>query len=101
MVPDDPESGMFCVYEGKHQAFWIVDPLATSNFGRYRLGEFDQLAPTHGLRPVHRMPCVHSLGAMTPRVFATSNLPFVAWPMYMVKRTGCWPRTITAVPPGA
>jgi hypothetical protein len=26
MVPDDPESGMFCVYDRKHQAFWMVDP---------------------------------------------------------------------------
>ena len=36
MVPDDPESGMFCVYDRKHQAFWMVDPVATSNFGGYR-----------------------------------------------------------------
>ncbi len=33
MVPDDPESGIFCVYDRKHQAFWMVDPVATSNFG--------------------------------------------------------------------
>jgi hypothetical protein len=36
MVPDDPESGMFCVYDRKHQAFWMVDPVAISNFGGYR-----------------------------------------------------------------
>ena len=33
MVPDDPESGIFCVYDRKHQAFWMADPVATSNFG--------------------------------------------------------------------
>jgi hypothetical protein len=33
MVPDDPESGIFCVYDRKHQAFWMVGPVATSNFG--------------------------------------------------------------------
>jgi hypothetical protein len=87
MVPDDPESGMFCVYDQKHQAFWTVDPVATSNFGGYRLDGFDQLAQRYGLRPCHRMPCLHSLGSMTPRFFATSNLPFVAWPMYMLRRT--------------
>jgi hypothetical protein len=48
MVPDDQESGMFCVYDRKHQAFWMLDPVATSNFGGYRLEEFDQLAQRMG-----------------------------------------------------
>jgi hypothetical protein len=51
MVPEGPESGMFYVYDRAHQAFWMVDPVATSNFGGYRLEEFEQLAQTHGLNP--------------------------------------------------
>ena len=56
MVPDDPESGMFYVYDRTHQAFWMVDPVATSNFGGYRLEEFEQLAQTHGLKALAQNP---------------------------------------------
>jgi hypothetical protein len=56
MVPDDPESGMFYVYDRAHQAFWMVDPVPTSNFGGYRLEEFEQLAQTHGLKALAQNP---------------------------------------------
>ncbi len=56
MVPDDPESGMFYVYDRTHQAFWMVDPLPASNFGGYRLEEFEQLAQTYGLRALAQNP---------------------------------------------
>jgi hypothetical protein len=56
MVPDDPESGMFYVYDRAHQVFWMVDPVATSNFGGYRLEEFEQLAQMHGLKALAQNP---------------------------------------------
>jgi hypothetical protein len=56
MVPDDPESGMFYVYDRTHQAFWMVDPVATPNFGGYRLDEFEQLAQIHGLKALAQDP---------------------------------------------
>jgi hypothetical protein len=56
MVPDDPESGMFYVYDRAQRAFWMVDPVTTSNFGGYRLEEFEQLAQTHGLKALAQNP---------------------------------------------
>ena len=56
MVPDDPESGMFYVYDRAHQAFWMVDPVVGANFGGYRLEEFEQLAQTHGLKALAQNP---------------------------------------------
>ena len=56
MVPDDPESGMFYVYDRTQQAFWMVDPVATSHFGGYRLEEFEQLAQMHGLKALAQNP---------------------------------------------
>ena len=56
MVPEDPESGMFYVYDRTHQAFWMVDPVAASNFGGYRLEEFEQLAQTYGLKGLAQNP---------------------------------------------
>ena len=56
MVPDDRESGMFYVYDRTHQAFWMVDPAATSNFGGYRLEQFEPLAQTHGLKALAQNP---------------------------------------------
>ena len=56
MVPEDPESGMFYVYDRTYQTFWMVDPKATSNFGGYRLEEFEQLAQTHGLKELAQNP---------------------------------------------
>ena len=56
MVPDDPESGIFYVYDRTHQAFWMVDPVPTSNFGGYRLEEFEHLAQTYGLKALAQNP---------------------------------------------
>jgi hypothetical protein len=56
MVPGDPESGMFYVYDRTHQAFWMVDPVATSNFGSYRLEEFEELVQTYGLKALAQNP---------------------------------------------
>jgi len=56
MVPDDPESGMFYVYDRAEQTFWMVDLAATSRFGGYRLDEFEQLAQLHGLKALAQNP---------------------------------------------
>jgi len=56
MVPGDPESGMFYVYDRTHQAFWMVDPAETSRFGGYRLEEFEALAQAYGLKALAQDP---------------------------------------------
>ena len=56
MVPGDPESGMFYVYDRAAQTFWMVDLAGTSSFGGYRLDEFEQLAQLHGLKALAQNP---------------------------------------------
>ena len=56
MVPDDPESGMFYVYDRTEQTFWMVDLAGTARFGGYRLDEFEQLAQLHGLKALAQNP---------------------------------------------
>jgi hypothetical protein len=56
MVPDDPESGMFYVYDRTQQAFWMVDLAETSRFGGYRLDEFEALAQVYGLKALAQDP---------------------------------------------
>ncbi len=56
MVPDDPESGMFYVYDRAEQCFWMVDVDGASRFGGYRLDEFEQLAQLHGLKALAQNP---------------------------------------------
>jgi hypothetical protein len=56
MVPDDPESGMFYVYDRAEQTFWMVDLFGTSRFGGYRLDDFEQLAQLHGLKALAQNP---------------------------------------------
>ena len=56
MVPGDPESGMFYVYDRSQQAFWMVDPAETSRFGGYRLDEFEALAQVYGLKALAQDP---------------------------------------------
>jgi hypothetical protein len=56
MVPGDPESGMFYVYDRAQQTFWMVDLAGTSRYGGYRLDEFEQLAQSHGLKALAQNP---------------------------------------------
>ena len=56
MVPDDPESGMFYVYDRAEQTFWMVDLAGTTRYGGYRLDEFEQLAQLHGLKALAQNP---------------------------------------------
>jgi len=56
MVPGDPESGMFYVYDRAGQTFWMVNLDDASSFGGYRLDEFDRLAQVHGLKALAQDP---------------------------------------------
>jgi hypothetical protein len=56
MVPDDPESGMFYVYDRAEQTLWMVDLAGTTRYGGYRLDEFEQLAQIHGLKALAQNP---------------------------------------------
>ena len=56
MVPGDPESGMFYIYDRAEQTFWMIDLAGTSRFGGYRLDEFEPLAQLHGLKALAQNP---------------------------------------------
>lgn len=56
MVPGDPESGMFYVYDRAQQTFWMVDLAGTSRYGGYRLDEFEELSQLHGLKRLAQNP---------------------------------------------
>jgi hypothetical protein len=56
MVPGDPESGMFYVYDRAHQTFWMVEPAGASRYGGYRLEEFEHLAQAYGLKALAQNP---------------------------------------------
>jgi len=56
MVPGDPESGMFYIYDRAQQTFWMVDLAATTQYGGYRLDEFEGLAQLHGLKALAQNP---------------------------------------------
>ena len=56
MVPDDPESGMFYIYDRGRRTFWMVDLADTVRYGGYRLEEFDQMAQVFGLKALARNP---------------------------------------------
>jgi hypothetical protein len=56
MVPGDPESGMFYVYDRAQQTFWMIDLAGTTRYGGYRLEEFEQLAQLHGLKVLAQDP---------------------------------------------
>jgi len=56
MVPDDPESGMFYIYDRARQTFWMVDPAEVPRYGGYRLEEFEQMAQVFGLKRLAQDP---------------------------------------------
>jgi len=56
MIPGDPESGMFYVYDRTDQTFWMVDLANASSFGGYPLDEFEHLAQVHGLKALAQNP---------------------------------------------
>jgi hypothetical protein len=56
MVPGDPESGAFYIYDRARRAFFLVDQAHTPQYGGYRLKEFDQMAEACGLKTLARNP---------------------------------------------
>jgi hypothetical protein len=56
MVPGDPESGAFYIYDRSRQAFFLVDHCQPRRYGGYRLEEFERLAEAFGLKALARNP---------------------------------------------
>ena len=56
MVPDDPESGMFYIYDRAGQRFFMVDLSEVDRYGGYRLDEFEQMAQVFGLKALAQNP---------------------------------------------
>ena len=56
MVPEDPESGMFYIYDRARQRFFMVDLTEVNRYGGYRLDEFEQMAQTFGLKALAQNP---------------------------------------------
>jgi hypothetical protein len=56
MVPGDPESGMFYIYDRRRQAFYMVDIADLPRWGGYREDEFDQMAQVFGLKALAADP---------------------------------------------
>jgi hypothetical protein len=56
MVPEDPESGMFYIYDRVRQRFFMVDLSEVDRYGGYRLEEFEQMAQVFGLKVLAQNP---------------------------------------------
>ena len=56
MVPEEPESGMFYIYDRARQTFFMVDLAEASRYGGYRLDEFDQMAQAFDLKALAQNP---------------------------------------------
>ena len=56
MVPEEPESGMFYIYDRARQTFFMVDPADVDRYGGYRLEEFEQMAQVFGLKALAQNP---------------------------------------------
>jgi len=56
MVPEDPESGMFYIYDRARQRFFMVDLAEVDRYGGYRLEEFEQMAQVFGLKALAQNP---------------------------------------------
>ena len=56
MVPEDPESGMFYIYDRARQRFFMVDLSEVDRYGGYRLEEFEQMAQVFGLKALAQNP---------------------------------------------
>ncbi len=56
MVPDDPESGLFYIYDRARRTFFMVDLAEVPRYGGYRLEEFEQMAQVFGLKALAQNP---------------------------------------------
>jgi hypothetical protein len=55
-VPDDPESGLFYLYDRSRSAFYLLALPVEGRFGGFREEEFDQLAQAFDLVTLARNP---------------------------------------------
>jgi hypothetical protein len=56
MVPEEPESGMFYIYDRARQTFFMVDLAEAGRYGGYRIEEFEHMAQTFGLKALAQNP---------------------------------------------
>ncbi len=56
MVPGQPESGMFHIYDRSSRSFFMVDPGEIDRYGGYREDEFEQMAQAYGLKALAQDP---------------------------------------------
>lgn len=56
VVPDQPESGMFYIFDRKTGSFWMADVAASNCWGGYREEDFDRYSRTYGLRELAQHP---------------------------------------------
>ena len=56
MVPDDPESGCFYIYDRSRSAFYALSLPVDGRYGGFREDEFEVLAETFGLVGLARNP---------------------------------------------
>ncbi|MCZ2078355.1 MAG: hypothetical protein LC130_25570 [Bryobacterales bacterium] len=56
MVPGNPESGMFYVFDRARQTFWMLDLAEAGRYCGYRLDEFDHLVQAYGLKAFAQEP---------------------------------------------
>jgi hypothetical protein len=89
MVPEEPESGMFYIYDRARQTFFMVDLAEAGRYGGYRIEEFDQMAQTFGLPSISRFSGAEAASIKVGRRSRSS--------------TGCgrfWPRAAEIKPDG-
>ena len=56
MVPGDPESGAFYIYDRARQAFFLVEQAHAQRYGGFGLKDFDKMAEACGLKAMARNP---------------------------------------------
>ena len=56
MVPDDPESGWFYIYDRGREAFYSLGLPVEGRFGGFREDEFDGLCQEFGLKALAQNP---------------------------------------------
>jgi hypothetical protein len=56
MVPDDPESGCFYIYDRAREAFYSLGLPVEGRFGGFREDEFDGLCQAFGLKALAQNP---------------------------------------------
>lgn len=56
MVPGQPESGMFHIYDRFSRSFFMVDPGDVNRYGGYREDEFEEMAQAYGLKALAQNP---------------------------------------------